>query len=72
MGFDHADHDIAALGLPASGGAQHLVGLADSRGHAQEDLQPPPPRARRGGEQGVRIGAERFVRAHAAGACRTG
>ena len=40
VGFDHADHDIDAglqLGVRA---LQHLIGLADAGGGADEDLQP--------------------------------
>ena len=39
VGLDHADHDIDAglhLGVRA---LQHLIGLADARGGADEDLQ---------------------------------
>ena len=40
VGLDHADHDIGA-GLPLGVRAlQHLVGLADAGGGADEDLEP--------------------------------
>ena len=41
VGLDHADHDVGAglqLGVRA---LQHLVGLADAGGGADEDLEPP-------------------------------
>ena len=40
MGLDHANHDIGAglqLGMRA---LQHLIGLADAGGGADEDLEP--------------------------------
>ena len=40
VGLDHADHDIGAglqLGMRA---LQHLIGLADAGGGADEDLEP--------------------------------
>jgi hypothetical protein len=40
VGLDHADHDIGAgfeLGVRA---LQHLIGLADAGGGADEDLEP--------------------------------
>ena len=66
MGLDDPHHDIAALGLAAAGGAQHFVGLAHARGHAQENLQAPLswPRCRR--EQGVRVRSAGLVLGHGA------
>ncbi|MGY3342816.1 hypothetical protein ACVWYK_001585 [Bradyrhizobium sp. USDA 4470] len=39
MGLDKADHDIDAGLAPGMGALQHLVGLADTGGGADEDLQ---------------------------------
>jgi hypothetical protein len=39
MSFDVADDDIDALALGALSGAEHGVGLADARGHAEKDLE---------------------------------
>jgi len=43
MGLDHPDQDVAAAGPVAGGGAEHGVGLAHARAHAEEDLQPAAP-----------------------------
>ena len=40
MGLDHADHHVDARLAPGAGALQHLVGLADAGGGADEDLQP--------------------------------
>ena len=40
VGLDHADHDIDAFALARLGGGEHLVGLADARRGAEENLQP--------------------------------
>ena len=39
VGFDVTDDDVASGGQFAAGGFEHGVGLADARGHAEEDLQ---------------------------------
>ena len=39
MGLDHADHDIDAGLQLGMGALQHLVGLADAGGGADEDLE---------------------------------
>ena len=43
VGFDHADHDIDAGPQPGMRALQHLVGLADPRCCAQENLQAAGP-----------------------------
>jgi hypothetical protein len=40
MGLDHADHDIDSRLKPGMGALQHLIGLADAGGGADEDFQP--------------------------------
>ena len=40
MRFDDADHDIVAVLLPCARLLQHLVGLADARSGADENLEP--------------------------------
>ena len=40
MGLDDADHDIGAGLPPGMRALQHLIGLADAGGGADEDLQP--------------------------------
>ena len=40
MGLDHADDDIDAGLQPGMGALQHLVGLADAGGGADENLEP--------------------------------
>ena len=57
MGFHHADHRIHAFQLAAAGLHQHLIGLADARRRAQENLQPATPGLPRFFQQGVRRGA---------------
>ena len=39
VGLDHADHDIGARLHPGMRALQHLVGLADAGGGADEDLE---------------------------------
>ena len=39
VGLDDADDDIVAVFLPGAGLLQHLVGLADARRRADEDLE---------------------------------
>ena len=41
VGLDDADHDVDAGFLPGMRALQHFVGLADARGRADENLQPP-------------------------------
>jgi hypothetical protein len=59
--LDVADHDVPAGGLRDARRLQHGVGLADARGGAEEDAQPPAPGAgllgSDPGEQFVRIRA---------------
>ncbi len=40
MGLDHADDDVDAGPAPGVRALQHLVGLADAGGGADEDLEP--------------------------------
>jgi len=64
VGFDDANDHVHAFSLPAGGLGKHLVGLADPRGHAQEDLEPAAPRLGRFGEKRVRVGAAGLGRIH--------
>src|SRR6202012_4804424 len=66
VGLDHPHQHLAVRLLAAAGGAQHLVGLADPRRHAEEHLEPAAPGLGRFGEQGVGIGAAGLVRSHQA------
>jgi hypothetical protein len=43
VGLDHADHDIDAGPQPGMRALQHLIGLADPGGGAQENLQAAGP-----------------------------
>jgi hypothetical protein len=42
VGLHHARHHVDPFGLADAGLLEHGVGLADARGHAEEDLQPRP------------------------------
>ena len=51
MGLDDADHDIDPFRPAGAAGGQHLIGLADARRRAEEDLQAPAPFALGAGEE---------------------
>ena len=40
VGLDDADDHVDAIGMPGAAGHQHLIGLADAGGGAEEDLEP--------------------------------
>ncbi len=65
VGLHDADNHVDALGAAALAGAQHLVGLAYARRHAEIDLQPPPPLPLGMRQKRVRIGADRLIDGHA-------
>ncbi len=48
VGLDQTHDDIQPLGLSATGGAQHFIGLAHAGRHAQKHLQPSALAARNG------------------------
>ncbi len=41
VGLDHGDDHVGAFAQPGPAGLQHLIGLADARRGAEEDLEPP-------------------------------
>ena len=59
MRLDHADDDVVAVLLSGARLLQHLIGLADAGGRAEEDLQPAQSASffLRVGKEGVRRGA---------------
>ncbi len=62
--LDHPHQHPQALRPGPGGLGQHREGLADPGGHAEEDLEPAATRPASIRQQGVRIGAARFVRCH--------
>ncbi len=68
MGLDHADHRVIAGVQPLAGLEQHRIGLADSRGGAEEDLEAGARRAlllvRQALDQPVGVGAGFVHRSH--------
>ena len=64
VGLDQADDHLDALGMAPTAGGQHLVGLADPRGHAEVNLEPTSPLTLGFGQQRVWIGTERLIRRH--------
>ena len=63
VGLDDADHHVDAVAAQRLAGGQHLPGLADAGGGAEEDLQPPAGLADGLIEQGVGRGTRLGVSA---------
>jgi hypothetical protein len=76
VGFDDADDDVVPIAQLLLGGAQHGVGLADARAHAEEHLEPAAAGAGlvalERGEQRVGIGTVVRMVGGAAGGERRG
>jgi hypothetical protein len=56
MGLDDPDDNVDALALGVPGSREHFPGFAHPGGGAKEHLQPAPPLAGSGGDQGVGVG----------------
>jgi hypothetical protein len=56
MRLDHADHDIDARRAPRRAFGQHLIGLADAGGGAEQHLQTPAALLRGGAQKGLGVG----------------